>query len=102
MPGMLRLMMGLLTLWAVSVSTAADLQYRLETGNLTGVNDQPIPPAEGYGVITLAEPLAGVVWPVAAGCTVGQWDWTQVDRGGGRHGCRWGHGRPCRPPVVFK
>ena len=57
---------------------AGNLQYHIATGDVTGVSDRAVPPVPDYAVITLAEPIGELVWPIPPGCGAGTSAWTRV------------------------
>lgn len=59
----------LLILLLASSSMAADIQYDLATGDVTGVRDEPIPVVPGHGVVSIPEAASAIQWPHPAGCT---------------------------------
>lgn len=61
-----------------TLAQAVQIQYLLSTGDVTGVLDV-IEPIDGYGLLDFPghEP-SEIIWPVPAGCTVGQKQWTRI------------------------
>lgn len=62
---------------------AASLQYNLSTSFVITASNETIAAATGYDIITIAEPVSAIVWPVPSGCSVGQADWTRITDAGG-------------------
>lgn len=68
-----------LLLLSGSPAVAGNIQYLATTGQVTGISDQVIPTVPGYEVVSIAESVSAIAWPIPSGCPSGQPSWAVVD-----------------------
>jgi hypothetical protein len=71
------MMTGALLTWS-GRSDAVDIQYLIETGDVTAASDTPIPTVPSHGVVTLIGTVSQLVWPVPSGCPTGRLEWSRI------------------------
>src|SRR5262245_2123304 len=77
MTGVVIWLLLVLPVWAL----AGNIQYATATGFVESVSDAYIREVPGFAVITIAEPVADIQWPLPVGCPAGsgQPQWTHID-----------------------
>lgn len=73
-------MLVVLLIGWIGSASAGTIQYMTSTGHVTGLSDAEIPTVANRSLVSIAESVTAIQWPVPSGCAAGegQWEFTRV------------------------